>query len=67
MKPIWYFVGWILMAMGAVITAAGAYDYLHPERLKTILAGLHPSLWWGIFMMACGLVLLKTSGKNLVE
>ena len=67
MKPIWYFVGWMLIAMGAVITASGVYDYIHPERIKTVLAGLHPSLWWGAFMVVCGVVFLKTSGKNLVN
>lgn len=57
MKPIWYFVGLILMSMGAVIFFNGIYLYFHPPVIKTVLSETHPSLWWGIVMTLFGAVL----------
>ncbi len=56
MKSIWYFVGVLLMAMGAIISASAFYSVLNPPDQPKILSHLHPDLWWGIFMLAFGLV-----------
>jgi FtsH-binding integral membrane protein len=56
MKPIWYFVGLMLSAMGVVVLIAGVANYLSPPSRQTVLSQLHPELWWGVVMIAAGLV-----------
>ena len=56
MKPIWYFVGLMLSAMGIVVLIAGIANYLNPPVRVTILSGLHPELWWGMLMIIVGLI-----------
>lgn len=61
MKPIWYFVGLILMVMGGLIFLSGLYQLISPPTVKTVLAEIHPNLWWGTLMFAFGGVMyLKT-------
>jgi hypothetical protein len=54
LKSIWYFVGLILMAMGLVVFITGLYDVLTHQQIKTVLANLHPNLWWGGLMIVVG-------------
>jgi divalent metal cation (Fe/Co/Zn/Cd) transporter len=54
MKPIWYFVGLILVIMGGLIIMSGAYQLVHPPSTPTVLAEIHPNLWWGTIMMIFG-------------
>lgn len=56
MKPIWFFVGLILTAMGFVITLSGIYYVIYPNQDHTVLHNIHPDLWWGIIMMISGLI-----------
>jgi len=56
MKPIWYFVGLMLSAMGVVVLVAGVANYLSPPARQTVLSRLHPELWWGVVMIAAGLL-----------
>lgn len=58
MRPIWYFVGLMLLSMGAIVTLTGLYYYFNPPDVKTVLADLHPSLWWGMVMVAAGVIFL---------
>jgi hypothetical protein len=67
MKPIWYFVGLLLLSMGAIITLSGAYQTITPPSQPTVLAHLHPSLWWGAIMTVSGLIFLITNRKKTVE
>ncbi|MGD0591681.1 MAG: hypothetical protein ABSA44_12935 [Bacteroidota bacterium] len=61
MKPIWYFVGLILLVMGGLIFLSGLYQIINPPLIKTVLAETHPNLWWGALMVAFGGVMyLKT-------
>ena len=55
MKSIWYFVGLLLTAMGAIITVSALYSLVSPPAEPKILARLHPDLWWGLFMILFGL------------
>ena len=57
MKPIWFFVGLILIIVGGIIFLTGIYLYLHPEDVKTALAHTYPNLWWGGIMIVFGIVL----------
>jgi hypothetical protein len=67
MKPIWYFVGLMLLAMGAVVIASGIYHYLNPSTTKTVLADLHPDLWWGAVMIVAGAIFLLVNRKVTVD
>jgi divalent metal cation (Fe/Co/Zn/Cd) transporter len=61
MKPIWYFVGLILLIMGGLILLSGIYHLISPPEAKTVLADLHPDIWWGALMIIFGGTLyLKT-------
>jgi hypothetical protein len=56
MKPIWYFVGLVLLSMGAVVLLAGIYGLATGAKHTTVLARLHPDVWWGAVMVASGAV-----------
>lgn len=67
MKPIWYFVGLMLSAMGAVVLISGIVNYSDTEVAKTVLSELHPAIWWGVVMIAGGLIFLLTNRKTTVD
>ena len=67
MKSIWYFVGLLLTTMGAIITISGLYSLLYPPSDFKILSHLHPDLWWGIFMLAFGLVFVFLNRRKIVR
>jgi hypothetical protein len=54
MLPVWFFIGIILILYGFMIAIQGFYDLSHPTG--TVLERLHPAIWWGIIMMAVGLI-----------
>lgn len=54
MKPIWYFVGLILMIMGIAVLLEGVYLFYYPPEKPTVLAGTYPSFWWGSVMIVSG-------------
>ncbi len=66
MKSIWYFVGLLFITMGSIITLSGLYSLVYPPVVTKIFSSLHPDLWWGIFMLAFGLVFtLLNRGKTV--
>ncbi|MDZ7374235.1 MAG: hypothetical protein ONB23_09735 [candidate division KSB1 bacterium] len=65
MKSIWYFVGWVLLSMGLVILIAGLYNLASPGRVRTVLAELHPDIWWGGFMCVAGVLFVALSERAL--
>ena len=67
MKPIWYFIGLMLLVMGAVITVSGIYRYFVPGGTQTALAELHPDIWWGLVMVIAGAVFLLVNRKVTVD
>ncbi len=54
MRSIWYLVGMMLLSMGTVIVITGAVDFFSPPSTRTVLAELHPGLWWGCIMVLAG-------------
>lgn len=52
MIPVWFFVGVILLIYGVLILATGIYELSHPSL--TVLANLHPALWWGGLLVIIG-------------
>lgn len=54
MKPIWYFVGMMLLSMGSIILLAGVYLYFSGREYRAVFAGLRPNLRWGTIMIVAG-------------
>jgi hypothetical protein len=52
MVPVWFFVGVILLIYGVLILATGIYEFSHPPG--TVLANLHPAVWWGALLTIVG-------------
>jgi hypothetical protein len=52
--PVWFFVGVILLIYGVLIFATGIYGFFHPP--STVLAELHPAVWWGALLTIIGAV-----------
>jgi FtsH-binding integral membrane protein len=64
MKSIWFFVGLTLSIMGVLVTIAGILDYISPPERHTTLGSVHPSLWWGVLMVAAGILFLLTEKRR---
>ena len=56
MRPIWFFVGLILLIMGVIIFLTGIYFLFNPASDKKVLSGMHPDIWWGGIMAVVGLI-----------
>ena len=67
MKPIWYFVGLFLLVTGTIVTASGIYDLASGAPQKTVLAELHPGVWWGGIILVAGLIFLLANRNKTVE
>jgi hypothetical protein len=64
LKTIWYFAGIVLTLMGALVMLAAIIDLFSSTPQKTVLANLHPGLWWGALMLLTGILyLIKNRGK----
>ncbi len=57
MKPIWYFVGLILIIIGVIVLLAGLYYLFEPINFHIELSGLHTSIWWGVVLIIGGCLL----------
>ena len=53
MIPVWFFIGVLLLIYGALIFIQGVVEYSHPP--DTVLASLHPALWWGALLLLIGI------------
>lgn len=55
MKPIWYFVGWMLLVIGILVVIAGFMNlFTQSENIK-MTSYLHPDLWWGGLIVISGI------------
>lgn len=64
MKSIWYLVGLMLLVMGALVAIAGVIELFNPATERTVLAELHPNLWWGAVMLVAGALFYFTQRKR---
>ena len=64
MKPIWFFVGLILLVMGGIIFLNGIYMWINPPVEKTILSETHPDVWWGAVMIVFGAIMYIKTRKQ---
>lgn len=62
-KSIWYFVGLLLLTVGSIIFLTGIYLLISSSQRSTVLADLHPDVWWGAFMIVIGVIFLLTNKK----
>jgi len=67
LKTIWYFVGLVLMSMGTLVLISGIIQLIYPPDNGSVLAELHPSLWWGGIMVVVGLIYFVTNKNKIVE
>ena len=51
---IWFFIGISLLVNGVLILGAGIYQVFVPPAQATVLAQLHPGIWWGALMTILG-------------
>jgi hypothetical protein len=63
MKPIWYFVGAILVGMGAIINLSGLYDLVRKAGSEKVLGYLHANIWWGELMVVVGALFILLSRR----
>ena len=54
--PVWFFVGILLLAYGAMIFATGIYEVANPPLNRVVLYDLHASIWWGAVLLILGLL-----------
>ena len=66
MRPIWYFVGILLVLVGGIICVTGVVQYFLPPDHRPVLADLHTNMWWGAVMVAAGAVFLLANRKKTV-
>ena len=64
MKSIWYLVRLVLLEMGGLVLIAGIAEFLAPSERKTVLATLHPGLWWGVIMIVAGAIFYLKNRKS---
>ncbi|MBS1841571.1 MAG: hypothetical protein JSS69_01105 [Acidobacteria bacterium] len=55
MIPIWFFAGWLLAVYGALILVAGLWAPTSDTQ-GVAMQGMHLQIWWGIGLLALGLV-----------
>ena len=57
MISIWFFIGVSLLVNGALILAAGIYQWVNPPANPGIvLFELHANVWWGAVLLLFGLI-----------
>lgn len=64
MKSIWYLVGLVLLEMGGLVFLGGLLEAIWPSSRTTVLADLHPAVWWGGVMILSGMVFYLKNRKN---
>ncbi|NWF88901.1 MAG: hypothetical protein HXY50_05490 [Ignavibacteriaceae bacterium] len=67
MKPIWYFVGLILLVIGGILLLTGLYMFLFHSESKSVLSSLHPNIWWGATMLVVGLIFIVKNRNITID
>jgi hypothetical protein len=67
LRTIWYLVGIVIVIMGVLVLLAGFIDVFSPSPSVTVLADLHPGIWWGIIMVVTGGIFLITNKGKVVK
>jgi hypothetical protein len=56
MLSIWFFIGILLLAYGALILGAGLYEFVSPPEHPVTLSNLHAGVWWGVLLLIIGTI-----------
>jgi hypothetical protein len=67
LKTIWYMVGIVIFIMGMLVLLAGLIDAFGASPPETVLADLHPSIWWGATMVVTGGIFLLSNRGRVVK
>lgn len=67
LRTIWYLVGIVIVIMGVLVLLAGFIDLFSPSPPETVLADLHPGIWWGIIMVVTGGIFLFSNKGKVVK
>jgi hypothetical protein len=67
MKSIWFFVGLMLLIMGTLIMASSLWSYFNFSHQQTVLAHLHPGIWWSAIIIVAGLVFIRIKDSTSHE
>jgi FtsH-binding integral membrane protein len=67
MRPIWFFVGLVLLSIGGVLLVTGLYYLANPAPSVSAVANLHPNIWWGGVMLVAGAIFLYTSKDTRIH
>ncbi len=67
MRNIWFFVGWILLAIGLVELAAGVYNLFYPSNTGIKLTNLHADIWWGVLIVIAGITYLIKNWNKYID
>ena len=67
MRPIWYFVGWVLFLSGLIVVIAGVYGIFYTLPSTSVIGYLHPNLWWGGLMTIVGLIYMLKNRKIRIQ
>jgi len=55
----------MLLIMGGLIFLTGLYQLMNPPASLTVLAQLHPGVWWGAVMVLFGgFLYMKTKRES---
>ena len=66
LKTIWYLVGIVIFIMGVLVILAGFIDVFGTSPPETVLADLHPGIWWGAIMVVTGgIFIYSNKGKEV--
>ncbi len=65
MKPIWYFVGWMLALIGGLIVLAGILNLFKKLPDTSVVESLHPDLWWGAIITLTGIFYIFWNHKKI--
>jgi hypothetical protein len=53
---IWFFIGSLLGIYGVLILGAGLYELVSPPDRPVVLGQLHAGIWWGVLLVALGVL-----------
>ncbi len=67
MKPIWYFVGWMLTMIGILVVIAGFMNLYITLPQTSVVGHIHPDLWWGGLITITGLIYIWWNRNRVVE
>jgi hypothetical protein len=63
MISIWIFIGFLLIAYGALIMGQGMWELFFPPAKPVVLAELRAGIWWGSLILILGAVFVGANSK----